>query len=747
MLTLILPARNWAGDRIDACLRSFLRLKSKALTEVIVVDFGSDVPIVLPKLRDKRVRLLRIEAPRWSSGEATNTAISVASNPVIAKADCDMIVSRESGPAIDALVNDIAAGKLGIGVVQATDLPPGIDPAQALAASSAELAAEGRLRARWGQGGLCFYSAAVWNEIGGVEARFHGWGNEDNDFVERIRRAGHPFRWIPSTDVRIFHVWHPPQYASKDIIKARNANQQIYATDKSVLRPMRFPHAKPSSRPAPAIHNRPRPLVTVAFASKGRDGRERMLGEAIRAFAGQIDNDFEIVIADNGSTPEQTDDLHRMLKRMPKGPDIRVIDAPPLIPGARNRITAEARGRYICVADDDDLPMPERLADHLACFEKDPTIHTSHGGWIDFDEITGVIDRNTAGDRKLETLLFGRGKVTAHPASFYRRDVMLAVPYDEMFKVGSDLDMALRMANLGLKSAHTGSFVTLRRFHHSNVTLTDLAGQMTVGVDARQRVTESLGSVYEQKLREAGQAAAPTMPCRNKLTSEQVMELIPAYVGVWRLLLPLAELGRQGAAALQAMAPAERMSDVSGTAPDVVPDLPPATLMAVAEELAGMLKGDVEVVDGGINPGLFFVSDRIKGARKALKLKQAVEERFEVNVTVTPDVDYDRRRMTRFDWAKLAKESKTERLISEPMEEIGDALAALSRLPSNTALRAMTSIVADFNCTKQRFHLVTTPIKTVEGSKGVKRLLEKQTGATFSTFGESGAMAMERRRQ
>src|SRR5690606_3982799 len=145
--------------------------------------------------------------------------------------------------------------------------------------------------------------------------------------------------------------------------------------------------------------------------SKGRDGRERMLGEAIRAFAGQIDNDFEIVIADNGSTPEQTDDLHRMLKRMPKGLDIRVIDAPPLIPGARNRITAEARGRYICVADDDDLPMPERLADHLACFEKDPTIHTSHGGWIDFDEITGFIDRNTAGDRKLETLLFGRGKV------------------------------------------------------------------------------------------------------------------------------------------------------------------------------------------------------------------------------------------------------------------------------------------------------------------------------------------------
>lgn len=217
-----------------------------------------------------------------------------------------------------------------------------------------------------------------------------------------------------------------------------------------------------------------------------------MLKEAIRGFTGQIDNDFEILIADNGSTGEEAEALRKMLSRLPRSLRVRVIDIPaPSIPAARNRITDEARGRYICVADD-DIPLTGRLADHLACFERDSTVHGSHGGWIDFDEQTGVIDFNTGGVRKLETMLFGRGKVTAHPASFYRRDAMKATRYDESIVAGSDLDLAVRMASMGLKVGHTGSYVTLRRFHQSNMTITNLFGQVSVGVDSRQRVADML---------------------------------------------------------------------------------------------------------------------------------------------------------------------------------------------------------------------------------------------------------------
>jgi hypothetical protein len=77
MLSLILPARNWHGDRIEACVRSFLRLKSTTLTEIVVVDFGSKEPIAL-KVRDKRVRVVRVEAERWSLAEAINVGVTAS---------------------------------------------------------------------------------------------------------------------------------------------------------------------------------------------------------------------------------------------------------------------------------------------------------------------------------------------------------------------------------------------------------------------------------------------------------------------------------------------------------------------------------------------------------------------------------------------------------------------------------------------------------------------------------------------
>jgi hypothetical protein len=426
----------------------------------------------------------------------------------------------------------------------------------------------------------------------------------------------------------------------------------------------------------------------------------------------------------------------------------RIISlARPSIPAARNRLTDEAHGRYICVADDDDIPLPDRLKDHLSVFESQPDLHGSHGGWIDFDEITGVIDFNTGGDRKLETLLFGRGKVTAHPASLYRRDAMQAVRYDESITAGSDLDMAVRMANVAFKVGHTGSFVTLRRFHRTNITITDFHGQATVGVDARQRVADTLGHDHERELRELGRAAPPTVECRNRMSPDDVVSRLPAYVGAWRLLVPLSDLGKQhgngadphpvdaanlahaaepliagnGRVALAASPPALARSTGA-------PAGNPAALVRLAAELDKLVEGDVGVVDCVVNPQLYFVSRRIKGAGRAVELRKLVEERLDVRVELIPDVAYERRRTKRFNWSALSRQA--ERLVSEPMK-LDVALAALGRLPGNTALRAMTAIVSDFNCTEQLFHLVTTPIPAGESPDRMRRLLQKRTGGVF----------------
>jgi glycosyltransferase involved in cell wall biosynthesis len=725
MLSLILPARNWPGDRIEACVRSFLRLKSKSLTEIVVVDFGSDEPIAL-KVRDKRIRVVRVEAERWSLAEAINVGVIASRNPIVAKTDADIVIARESGPGLDAAVAALQRGDFGLAVVQAIDLPAGLDAGPALTADSASLLSEGRLRPRWGQGGLCLFSVTVWNDIGGFESRFHGWGNEDNDFADRVRRSGRRMRWLNAEATRIFHVWHPPTYAEKDIVKARAANQQVYNGDKSTLRPIRFLHIRKSSLPKPNVITTPRPLVTVAFASKARPHRERMLGEAIRGFAGQIDNDFEVLIADNGSTDEERQRLKASLARLPRALAVRVIDIDkPSIPAARNRLTDEARGRYVCIADDDDIPLRTRLTDHLAPFEKNAAIHGTHGGWIDFDEVTGVIDFNTGGTRTLETMLFGRGKVTAHPASFFRRDAMQAAPYDESIVAGSDLDLAVRMANMGLTVAHTDSYVTLRRFHQSNITITNLFGQVSTGVDSRQRVADTLGSVVEQQMREAGKAVPANVTCHNAISRDEIVGLIPGYSGVWRLLLPLVDLGGDDAAE----GPARTAVDGGPLA--IASPLNGAGLAARAAELARMVKGDVGTIDSGFDPELYFVSEPIKGAKKALAIRQLLEKTFDLEVDLIPDVEFQTRRMKRFDWSTLAARTPAGLLVSEPIKEIDNAVAALARIPGNTALRAMTSILADFNCTNPQYHLVTTAIPTANGPRAVKRALEEQTGESF----------------
>ncbi len=486
-----------------------------------------------------------------------------------------------------------------------------------------------------------------------------------------------------------------------------------------------------------------------------------MLVEAICGFGGQIGGDFEVLIADNGSAPEESAQLRQALKRLPRSIGVRTLEIEnPSIPGSRNRLTDEARGRYICIADDDDIPLPNRLADHLACFTKDATVHGSHGGWIDFDQLTGLIGLNTGGHRTLANFAFGPGRTSAHPACFYRTDVLKHFRYDETFRVGSDYDLALRMASMGCTIEHTGTYVTLRRFHEGNVTLSDLSGQITNGTGARQRVRDSLGNRYAVRLRDSMKKPPPPVSCRP-VDRDGLLDMLPGYSGVWRLLVPLGELGqtkpaggtRAGDDARLGAGPGTALiEDREGVGAEIIPMEPAfqsqftssTSIAERANQLADLMGGDVGVVDCRIDPCLFYISRPIKGVSKAMKLRRVAEERLDVGVEIMADVEYRERRRARFDWAKLAHEG-AERLVSRPRKDLGHVLAALNQLQAGTMLRAMTSVLADFNCTDQLYHLVTVPIPGSARLGDIKRLLERQTGERFEVLahgqtGQNGGM-------
>ena len=177
MLTLILPVRDWPQERIDLCLKSYRELSAKSISEIIVVDFGSQEPVRIPE--DSGIRLLRLEADTWSLSEAINAGVAAASNEVIAKTDADILISRNSRVEFDAVARALARGKVGIALAQATDLPPSLSPAQAYAlvtARPSDHEAAGRLRPKWGQGGLVFFTRSTWNDVGGFEFALHRLG-------------------------------------------------------------------------------------------------------------------------------------------------------------------------------------------------------------------------------------------------------------------------------------------------------------------------------------------------------------------------------------------------------------------------------------------------------------------------------------------------------------------------------------------------------------------------------------------
>jgi glycosyltransferase involved in cell wall biosynthesis len=262
MLSLVIPVRNWPPDRLKACVRSFARLDSRTLDEIIVVDFGSRTPVRLSKV-DRRVKVVRVEADVWSLGEANNIGVISARNPIVAKTDADIIVAQESGPGLDRIVRALDGGDLSLALGRTFDLPPYRDADSALQAASAELQVEGKRRPRWTQGTLCIFTIDAWSEIGGFDSRYTGWGSEDNDFVDRIRNSGRKVRWIDPDEIRVFHVWHEPSYLSSEAQTATEKNREIYASDKSVYRPLRLKGRQLPSLAKPILQLASRPLVTI----------------------------------------------------------------------------------------------------------------------------------------------------------------------------------------------------------------------------------------------------------------------------------------------------------------------------------------------------------------------------------------------------------------------------------------------------------------------------------------------------
>jgi len=110
----------------------------------------------------------------------------------------------------------------------------------------------------------------------------------------------------------------------------------------------------------------PRATVIITCYNLGR-----YLDEAVNSVLAQTMQDFEIIIIDDGSTDEYTRSLIANYQK----PKTKIISTKNRgLPAARNLALAQARGRYLCCLDADDLYEPSFLGKACAVLDADPGV-------------------------------------------------------------------------------------------------------------------------------------------------------------------------------------------------------------------------------------------------------------------------------------------------------------------------------------------------------------------------------------
>lgn len=193
--------------------------------------------------------------------------------------------------------------------------------------------------------------------------------------------------------------------------------------------------------------------VIVAFHN-----RAAYLDEAIRSVLAEADDDFEVILVDDGSTDRASEVAAGF------GPPTRVIGQDQAgCAAAWNTGLAHARGDFVMFCDSDDLWEPGRTAVMWAPFVDAPDTAVVFGRMTEF--VSPELDPNSLAVRAPQTDVFGpiAGTMMA------RRSVFDEVgTFDTALSQGYWVDWYARFAERAYPTAIVPTVVLRRRLHETN---------------------------------------------------------------------------------------------------------------------------------------------------------------------------------------------------------------------------------------------------------------------------------------
>jgi glycosyltransferase involved in cell wall biosynthesis len=184
------------------------------------------------------------------------------------------------------------------------------------------------------------------------------------------------------------------------------------------------------------------PKVSVVIPNWNR---RDLLPEAVRSVLLQSFGDFELIVADDGST----DGSLQALGPLSADPRLRIITPPRSgMPGAvRNRGVEAARGRLVAFLDSDDIWLPGKLRAQLELMESLPGCRLVHGRevWLRGEKIVSQKGQRhgRSGDvfaDALEKCMIGPSTVLMEKSLFeesggFREDMEIAEDYELWLRI------------------------------------------------------------------------------------------------------------------------------------------------------------------------------------------------------------------------------------------------------------------------------------------------------------------------
>jgi glycosyltransferase involved in cell wall biosynthesis len=174
------------------------------------------------------------------------------------------------------------------------------------------------------------------------------------------------------------------------------------------------------------------------------------LRAAVESVLGQTFADFELILLDDGSTDEAAGIVDALARRDSR---IRVIHrANRGLTKSLNECLRLARGEFAARMDGDDLCLPERFQLQVDFLRAHPAV-VLVGGAYDIIEDEGRLLRRMdqpCDDATLQQICLSGRTPICHPLAMFRTQAALkAGGYDEQMIVAQDLDLWLRLGELG----------------------------------------------------------------------------------------------------------------------------------------------------------------------------------------------------------------------------------------------------------------------------------------------------------